>query len=134
MLNPSAPDRRRFDAAISLFMAAVGLSLLGVWQADWRWIVWLLAVVLTMAAAAALIWPHTFRPIGKLANQVASGLAWSFSMVLLTFVFVLVLTPYGWLLKLFGHDPLGQRSDTAEATYWKDRERSNSQKSYFRQY
>jgi len=81
----------------------------------WRW--WrgferasivLGAVALVLAAIAAAA-PQWLDKPNRAWMQFARALGWVNSRILLTLLFVLVLTPYGMLQRLLGRDPLGRR-------------------------
>lgn len=61
-------------------------------------------------------------------------LGWLVTHVLLTAVFVAVITPLALLMKLLRIDPLNRRFDSSAATYWTSRDPDTELRSYFRQY
>jgi hypothetical protein len=58
---------------------------------------------------------------------------WVVSQVILVFTFYLVLTPTGWLVRLFGADEIAKKPDPDADSYWLDVEPVDPVSSYFRQ-
>lgn len=76
------------------------------------------ATILLLGVVAGLIWPPLVRPVqaGSFAfsrwmGRYAGGLA-------LMVFFFLAITPLGWLLRRFGHDPLGLRTRPGQKSFW----------------
>jgi hypothetical protein len=61
-------------------------------------------------------------------------LAWSVSTLLLVFVYYLVLTPVGLVLRVAGRDPLRRRFEPRAASYWVKRTEAAKSERYFRQF
>jgi hypothetical protein len=64
----------------------------------------------------------------------AYPIGWVVSHVLLGLIYFGLLTPVGWLMKLFGYDPMERRFDRAAASYWVERERQTDAGRYFKQF
>lgn len=74
---------------------------------------WMLATVLV---ASALLCPERLRPIFRWWMAFAHVLGRVNSVVLLSVVFIAVVSPIGMILRLFGYDPLcGKRSDSVSS-------------------
>ena len=56
------------------------------------------------------------------------------SHVVLVALYFLVFTPYGLLLRLFGHDPLKRGFDSKRSSYWEPKTERRLPASYFRQH
>jgi hypothetical protein len=83
-------------------------------------------------AIAALVAVVLLVPLSFLAPAIVRPLAdgWAFigktigritTPILLTIVFIVVVTPLGLLLRLFGSDPLRLKRDPKASTYWIER-------------
>ena len=68
-------------------------------------------------------WLYAVMPIG-----------WVISHVLLTGIYLLLITPIGLLMRLVGYDPMKRRFDQSADTYWITREPTQDMKRYFKQY
>ena len=97
-----------------------GLSVLGglLW---WRGItavppyLWSVAGVLWLLALLA---PRLLAPLEKAMAAIFRAVAGVITSVLLTVFFFLVLTPFGFVIRLGRKDPLGRRFDKDRASYW----------------
>jgi multisubunit Na+/H+ antiporter MnhG subunit len=79
--------------------------------------------------------PNLLKPINKVWMTFAIILGWFMSRVILIILFYLIITPIGFLLKIFGKDPLNLKLDNSLSTYWEDREKSVTEKiDYERQF
>jgi hypothetical protein len=61
-------------------------------------------------------------------------IGWAVSHVILAVVFYGVFTPFGLIMRLFGHDPMQRRFDPAATTYWVRRGEPPKPEQYFRQF
>ena len=95
-------SRQRTETAILL--AIVGL-LVAVSYQDWR-LVWLSGGILLLSLVAPII----FHPLALVWFGLAKVLSIFSSTVLLTLLFLLLVTPVGWVRKWLGKDTL-QRKD-----------------------
>jgi len=93
------------------------------------------AIVLwTMAAAlgiAGVLAPRIIRPVYTTLIWITFPLGWVLSEALLFAMFFLVITPFGFVVRLF-HDPMSRSFDRSATSYWLPREARNRE-SYTRQ-
>ena len=101
----------------------VVLSALGFYFWRHAHLPWAIASVSTGAALAFLsfIAPAIVRPLADGWAFIGKTIGRITTPILLTIVFVLVVTPLGLLLRLFGSDPLRLKRDAKAATYWIER-------------
>lgn len=71
---------------------------------------------------SGLLFPVILKPLNKIWMTLAIILGWIMTRVILTILFYLVLTPIGFLAKIFGKDFLDLKLDTNVNTYWIKRE------------
>ena len=130
-LNPSKQELKWFGLIILVFFALVG------------GIVWWTAMAPRAAGAVVsfgavlcvayyaiaplrlpmyLGWMHLVFPIG-----------WVLSHLLFGVIYFLILTPIGWTMRLFGHDPLRRRRPAGAVSYWVKRPAADPDR-YFRQF
>lgn len=74
------------------------------------------ALVVLLAA----VFPRGLAPLEWFMARLFKAVTTALTYVILTVVFVLVLTPLGLIRRLLGKDSLGLRPSTARATYWID--------------
>lgn len=116
-LDVRRPALRRFG-----FMVGGVFALLGVWLAvrghRGAWLA--LPAGLALAGAGWLV-PHRLARVYRAWMALALALGLVMTTVLLTLVFLLVVTPAGWLARLRGRDFLNRRRDRSAASYWTPR-------------
>ncbi len=67
----------------------------------------------------ALVWPQSLAWPRKGWEALGRVLGYVNTMVLLTLVYVVIVTPFGLLSRLLGNDPLRLKADPAADSYWK---------------
>lgn len=77
-----------------------------------------------------LLLPVVARRFHVLWMTIAVALGWVNSRILLTLMFYLVFTPYGFISRLVGRDPLERRAAQRES-YWMPRKRTRQTKEGF---
>jgi hypothetical protein len=99
-------------------------ALIGVWPLVWRgqpprhWALALAAVL----AGGALLWPPALHYPYRGWMALGHALGWINSRILLSIVFYGVVTPMGFVMRLFGHDPMRRGFDRTVPTYRIERE------------
>jgi hypothetical protein len=115
------PTNRDLNILAILFFvlpSAIGL----VWvfwkgsQSGYYWIAAGIALALCRAV------PPLFRWIHRVWISFSVILGYFISRILLTIIFFVVIIPTGFLMRLFGKDPMDRKLDPAEETYWIKRE------------
>jgi hypothetical protein len=86
-------------------------------------------IALALVISGLLI-PPAARAFHVAWMKLAFALGYVNSRVLLFLLFYLVITPYGLIAKLFGHDPLNRRAKGRES-YWIPREHSRQTRERF---
>lgn len=87
-----------------------------------------------MFLAAYYAAPPLRRTLYLAAMYVTYPLGFVLSHVVLGFVYFVVFTLIGLVLRLCGYDPLQRRFDRQAKTYWINRTQQRSPASYFRQF
>ena len=83
-------------------------------------VVWVFGVLGALLFVAGLVVPPAARAFHTGWMRFAVALGYVNSRVLLTILFYGVFTPYGFVSRLMGRDPLGRRK-TGQQTYWTTR-------------
>ena len=81
-------------------------------------------------ALIGLLLPAVARRFHIIWMSIAVALGWVNSRILLTLMFYLVFTPYGFISRLVGRDPLDRRGRERES-YWTPRKRTRQTKEGF---
>lgn len=106
------PSERSFGLSVGGALVAVGALLVWRRHVTAAEVAGGIGIVLVLAGLAA---PSLLRGPNRIWSRFAQGLGWINSRVLLTVFFFVVLTPVGFLLRLFGWNPF---RPAARATSW----------------
>ena len=113
MVAHRTPTERSFG--LSMGAVCLAASALSVWRGK-TLAGPVLAVVGILLVIAAVVAPAALRVPNRYWWRFAQALGWFNTRVLLTLFFVLVLTPVGWVMRLFGRNPL-QASRAGTSTW-----------------
>jgi len=107
----------------SALLAALGLALLSS-VLRWRRVLgnnfWLVVLAtLALTALAALLQPRWFRGYHRFSMRLGFALSQGLGRVALILFFLFILTPVGFLLRLWGKDPLQLKRPAQSDTFWK---------------
>jgi hypothetical protein len=131
-LDQSPPALRKFGQLVGIVLLVVALPGLLRSRAWWPWVATpgLLLLGLGSAAPRTLRWIH----LGWMALALVLGTV--MGAVMLTLVFVLAVTPIGWLTRFRGKDFLRQKTTAPEVSFWipRDRDSRASRTDYERQF
>lgn len=126
---------RRSARSLGLLLAALigGWGLWRGWHGAPAWWAWLATAA---GAGAAALWrPALLVPLTRAWLKLGDLLHAIVNPLVMLLLFVLVVTPTGLLMRLFGKDPLRLRLDRQAASYWIPRDdaqgRASSMKDQF---
>lgn len=119
-MTPNAPktvsDLRRFGFAFAGGLTLLGSLLLWRDKAPAPYVLGAAAVI----ALSALAVPRLLRPLEWFMAKLFHTVATLATYVILTLIFLFVLTPLGLIRRLLRQDGLGLRPDPERASYWVD--------------
>jgi len=122
---------RKFGLTVGIVLLLIGITL---YLFDKSAFVYFGCIGLLLILLGAAM-PKVLKPINKVWMTLAIILGWFMSRVILTVLFYLIVTPIGFLVKIFGGDPLKLRADNSISSYWEEREKKVSEKiDYERQF
>jgi hypothetical protein len=84
--------------------------------------------------ALGLIWLGVLWGVFIATSYATFPIGFALSYVILAFVYYVVLTPIGLVLRLTGRDPIQRRFDRNTATYWTPRKQEEATERYFQQF
>jgi hypothetical protein len=116
---PSPFDLRVFAVLLCPFMAFIGAWIGRVLQIPTAGI-WVAIAVLPVSIAG-LISPERIQGLYQAWVRVMAPIGLGVSLILLTAIYFLVVTPMGLCLRAFGVDAASRRRNPSGATYWADR-------------
>ena len=70
-----------------------------------------------------VVLPVVLHPFYVVWMRIAEVLAWVNTRLILSLIFLLMITPIGLIMKLLGKDPIAKRADPAKKSYWVAREK-----------
>ena len=113
--NPN--EWRKFTAVMAGALAVLAwlLQARGILPRAWLVGGW---AALASAVVLSLLAPRWFRGFYRVGMTVSFHIGQAMGKVLLTLFFLLVLTPLGLLLRLFGQDLLKLKRNRTATTYW----------------
>jgi hypothetical protein len=86
-----------------------------------------ISIVLLLIAAFS---PRAARSVHDFWTKLSAALGYVNSRILLSILYLAVLAPYGFALRLFGRDPMNRRGP-AKSSYWVPRPATRQQKEQF---
>lgn len=124
-------DLRKFGLTVGGVFALLGLLFLWRHKAHWPYFLW----PGTGLVVAGVIFPRALKWVYIAWMSMAFVLGFVMAHVILTLLFLLVITPMGWFARLTGKDFLSLKLDRAAKTYWLPRpQKSKSASDYERQF
>jgi len=121
-----------FGPLFALFVGIVGWILMHRFAGHTAaYVLWAVAAVLIVIY---YLIPAIRRPVYLGWMYAVMPIGWVISHVLLTGIYLLLITPIGLLMRLVGYDPMKRRFDRSAETYWIRREPTQDTNQYFKQY
>ncbi len=103
-------------------LGTAGLAVLSTilrWRGMFSTTCWLLVfAALALAAVCAWLRPRSFRGYYRFGNRLTFAFVQTLGFAVLAAVFVLVLTPLGFITRLIGKDPLQLHPQRDAQTFW----------------
>lgn len=97
-----------------IFALLFGLFLPWLWGLPWpRW-PWVVAGGLVLPA---ILYPPLLKPVHFVWMKFAHALGWINTRILLTLFYFLVITPFGWVMRALGRDPLKKHEEQGTESY-----------------
>lgn len=129
--NPKTKDLEQFGV---IWLPA--LVLLLVWLITSRlessaW-TFMLCIVAGLSMLLGAVQPMLMKPIFVGLQYLTWPIGFVVSHLLLAIIYYVLITPIGWMLRLFGYDPMRRRMPFG--TMWQQRQPVIEQASYFRQF
>ncbi|MGA3086744.1 MAG: SxtJ family membrane protein [Thermodesulfobacteriota bacterium] len=129
MIEPKSGEKELRKFAVTLFFALGMLGAILVWRKrDIGFVLWGIGIA---ALLMAWVQPTALKPVYKYWMKLALVLGSISSHVILAFLYYLVLTPIGLVMRVLGKNPLALRLEKKTGSYWIQREnRKNDKQCY----
>jgi len=124
-------EQRKFGLLVAVVLCGIGA--IRSW-ASHELAIGLFSMALVFLALAVAC-PRALGPVLFVWMKIAAALNWVMTRLLLSLTFVLLITPFGLVIRLFGRDPLKRKRMPEAQTYWEDAEEQPTEfRRYFDQY
>lgn len=116
-LDAGRPALRNFGLVVGGVFAVIGLV---IWWVVGSWTMWTAVFIGagTVLIVFGLAAPTALRSVYYVWMGIAVVLGFVMTRVLLTLVFVAMVVPIGFVMRMLGKDLLSRRLDPAAETYW----------------
>ena len=101
------------------FNLGLGLSILGFisFLRHKEYFIWFWAIA-SGFMSIAILYPRALKPVKWIMDKVIFCFSWIISVVSFTFMFYIIFTPIGIILRVFRKDLLDQKIDKKANSYW----------------
>ncbi len=107
-------SNRSFGLLLALICTVVGMT--AYLKSGSGYLIW--AVLALVLAGIALTMPRVLAPLRRLWMRLGTALGSVVNPLVIGAIFIVVIVPFGGLMRLFGKDPLSRKPDPAKASYW----------------
>ncbi len=115
-MSTGTSDLRRFGLAFGGGLTVLGSLLAWKSKAAAPWVLGAAGTIFV----AGLLAPRLLAPLEKVMAAIFRAVTVTLTYVLLTIIFVVVLTPMGLVRRLLGRDSLGLKLEPDRESYWVD--------------
>ena len=116
-IKETKEDLRKFGLTVGIVLAAIGTLLFYFEKSSAIYF----TVIGGLLILLGILLPQLLKPINKVWMGVAIVLGFIMTRVILTTLFYLVITPIGFLAKIFGKKFMLLKYDKSAKTYWEQR-------------
>ena len=74
---------------------------------------------------ATLLFPMVLRPLNRLWFKFGMLLGRIIAPIIMSFIFLIAVTPTALILRLFGKDPMNRKLSPTAVSYWRHRDETN---------
>ncbi len=128
--NPTPRFLRQFAALFIVFFGVIGAVRFAQGDTATAKVLWTVSTLGVVGVA----WPAFMRYIYVTWMGLFFPVGWTVSIVLLSSIYFLVVSPIGIIMRMVGHDRCGRRPDPTATTYWKPRQPPATATRYYRQF
>ena len=117
-IKESKKDLRKFGLTVGIVLLMISVILFMLDKSSYVYF----GIIGGVLVLAGILFPSVLKTVNKVWMTLALILGWFMSRVILTILFYLVLTPIGFIAKIFGKRFLSLNIDQEEKSYWEKRE------------
>jgi hypothetical protein len=116
-IKETKKDLRKFGLTVGIVLAAIGTLLFYFEKSSAIYFI----IIGGLLILLGILLPQLLNPINKVWMGLAIVLGFIMTRVILTTLFYLVITPIGFLAKIFGKKFMDLKYDRSAKTYWEKR-------------
>ena len=116
-IKEAKKDLRKFGLTVGIIFVAIGVLLFYFEKSSAIYF----TVIGGLLILLGILLPQLLKPINKVWMGLAIVLGFIMTRVILTTLFYLVITPIGFLAKIFGKKFMNLKYDRSAKTYWEKR-------------
>ena len=116
-IKETKKDLRKFGLTVGIVLAAIGTLLFYFEKSSAIYF----TIIGGLLILLGILLPQLLKPINKVWMGLAIVLGFIMTRVILTTLFYLVITPIGFLAKIFGKKFMNLKYDRSAKTYWEKR-------------
>ena len=117
-IKESKKDLRKFGLTVGIVLLMISVILFLFDKSSYVYF----GIIGGVLVLAGIFFPAVLKPVNKVWMTLALILGWFMSRVILTILFYLVLTPIGFIAKIFRKRFLSLKLDKEKKSYWEKRE------------
>ncbi len=111
-------EYRKFGITVGLVFIVLAMILFYYEKSSYQYF----SIIGGLLLIAGIIVPKVLSPLQKVWMMLAVIMGYFMSRLILTILFYLIVTPIGWVAKLFGKDFLDLKLEKQKKSYWHIRE------------
>ena len=116
-IKETKKDLRKFGLTLGIVLAAIGVFLFYFEKSSAIYF----TIIGGLLILLGILFPQLLKPLNKIWMGLAIVLGFIMTRVILTTLFYLVITPIGFLAKIFGKKFMLLKYDKSAKTYWEKR-------------
>jgi hypothetical protein len=116
-IKETIKDLRKFGLSVGIVLAGIGILLFYFEKSSAIYF----AVIGGLLILFGALFPQLLKPLNRIWMSLAIVLGFIMTRVILTTLFYLVITPIGFLAKIFGKKFMALKYDRSAKTYWEKR-------------
>ena len=116
-IKETKKDLRKFGLTVGIVLAAIGTLLFYFEKSSAIYF----TIIGGLLILLGILFPQLLKPLNKIWMGLAIVLGFIMTRVILTTLFYLVITPIGFLAKIFGKKFMLLKYDKSAKTYWEKR-------------
>lgn len=129
-IKGSKKDLRKFGITVGSALLIICAVLFWFEKSAWLYLL-IIGIILILSG---LLFPLILKPLNKIWMTLAIILGWIMTRVILIILFYIILTPIGFIAKIFKKDFLDLKINKSTNSYWEKRNSKSAKINYEKQF